>query len=176
MTQTAKEYAIALFKLAVSKGEVKKYAECLGTVSAVFSENKEYANVLNSPAILLSERLGAIDQAFGSLECEYIINFLKLLCENGHICSLQECVNEYINLLNDYENRIVATVYYAEEPSEEQKAALCNKLCKLTQKNVNAVYVKDSSLIGGIKVEIDGKTLDGSISARLNKVKGVISE
>ncbi len=176
MTQTAKEYAIALFKLAVSKGEVKKYAECLATVSAVFSENEEYANVLNSPAILLSERLTAIDQAFATLECEYITNFLKLLCENGHICELQECIKEYKNLLNDYENRVIATVYYVEELSEEQKSALINKLSKLTKKTVEAVYIKDSSLIGGIKVEIDGKTLDGSISARLNRVKGVISE
>ncbi len=176
MTQTAKEYAIALFKLAVSSGQTKKYAECLNTVYTVFKENGEYVRVLNSPAVLLSERLNLIEEAFGSLECEYVKVFLKLLCENGHICEIFDCINEYRNLLNHYENKIVAKVYYAAELSEEQKTALNKKLCKLTQKTVEAVYIEDKSLIGGIKVEVDGKTLDGSVSARLNKVKGVISE
>lgn len=176
MTQTAKEYAIALFKLAVSKGEIKKYGECLSTVYTAFKENGEYVRVLNSPAILLSERLNLIEEAFGSLECEYIVVFLKLLCENGHIEEVFDCINEYKNLLNDYENKIVAKVYYASELSNTQKAALNNKLSELTKKTVEAVYIEDKTLIGGIKVEVDGKTLDGSVSARLNKVKGVISE
>lgn len=176
MTQTAKEYAFALFKLAVSNGNLKEYDECLNTVLEVFEQNREYVKVLNSPAILLSRRLNLIEEAFGSLKCEYVTVFIKLLCENGHIEELFNCIKEFKNLLNDYENIVIAKVYYAAELTEEQKEALVNKLCKITQKRVSAVYIEDTSLLGGIKVEVDGKTLDGSVSARLNKVKGVISE
>ena len=59
--------------------------------------------------------------------------------------------------------------------SDEQKKALCAKLAKMCSKQIDARYVEDKSLIGGIRVEVDGKTLDGSIEKRLQKVKGVMN-
>ena len=41
-------------------------------------------------------------------------------------------------------------------------------------KNVRAVYIIDESLIGGVKIEVEGKTFDGSIKHRLSEVKDVI--
>ena len=60
--------------------------------------------------------------------------------------------------------------------TEEQKTALIEKLQKISGKVIESEYIKDESLIGGIKVQIDDKIIDGSIKNRLNKAKGVISE
>ena len=176
MKETYNEYAEALFILGAENGRLDAFSENLREADRLIEENPDYLEVLDSPAIPLSERLSAIDEAFSGAFDEYIVSFLKLMCENNHIRELRESIKEFSHLLMSYQNRTVATVYYAQEPPEEQKTALSNKLSKISGKTVEANYIKDASLLGGIKVLLDDKTLDGSIKGRLNKVKGMISE
>lgn len=176
MKETCNEYAEALFILGAENGKLDTFNENLCEVGRLIEENPDYLEVLDSPAIPMSERLSAIDEAFSGACDEYIVSFLKLLCENRHIKELKESIKEFSHLLMNYQNRTVATVYYAKELSEEQKTALLNNLSKISGKTVEANYIKDASLLGGIKVLLDDKTLDGSIKGRLNKVKGMISE
>ena len=75
-----------------------------------------------------------------------------------------------------YKNRTIAFVYYVEPLSVEQKTALLDRLQKISGKIIEPRFIKDESLIGGIKVQIDDKIFDGSIKNRLQKAKGVISE
>lgn len=175
MADISKEYAAALFMLAAEKGVVNEYSTRLASIKKAVSENPDYVNVLESPAIPLSERLGLVDAAFPD-EPEYIVSFLKLLCENRHIRKLCDSIDDFTELARSLENRAVATVYYASELTKEQKARLVQKLSAMSGKNVEAVYVKDTSIIGGIKIKLDDKMLDGSLSGRLNKVKGVMSK
>lgn len=174
MTETTKEYAVALFTLATETNQAQDFSEQLVKIGNVIEENPDYIKFLDSPAIPLSERLLAIDKAFENYP-EYIISFLKILIENRRITHLQGCIKEFNELLKLSENRAVATVYYVEPLNDQQKDALIEKLCKVSGKNVEATYIQDKSLIGGIKVVLDDKTIDGSIAHRLNKTKGVIS-
>jgi F-type H+-transporting ATPase subunit delta len=161
--------------LASENGCCVEYAEHLNSIKTLIEESPEYIRFLESPAIPLSERVSAIDQAFGTMS-EHVTSFVKILCENGRIAHLPDCITEYNELVKISENKAIATVYYVEPLTEEQKSALLSKLCAISGKTVEAVYIEDTSLIGGIKVLIDDKTIDGSIASRLNKAKGVISQ
>ena len=176
MKQTNKEYAEALFILGAENDSLDRYCDDLEMIKGVTDEQGEYLKILSSPAIPLSERLSLIDGAFSGRCAEYVLYFLKLLCENNHIGELKSCIKEFESLVMDYKNRTKATVFYAEELGVSQKSRLVKKLSELSGKTVEAEYIKDSSLLGGIKVLLGDKTLDGSIKGRLNKVKGMISE
>lgn len=176
MKETSKEYAKALFLIAVEKDCVKEYCESLSNVDTLIKENPDYLKVLSSPAIPLAERLDLVEQAFSKELPQEMVYFLKILCENGRIFSLGECIREFYDLVKIMENRTKATVYYVSPLSEEQKEKLLQKLSKISGKIVEAEYIKDDSLIGGIKVQLGDKLFDGSLSGRVNKVKGVISE
>ncbi len=176
MTETIKEYASALFMLAAENEDTEMFSKCLDTIGTLIKENNDYLSFLNSPAIPLSERLFSIEEAFGKQMPEYIVSFLKLLCENGHIKALNECIEEYRELLRQLKNQAIATVFYVNPLTEAQKSALVQKLERLSKKTIEARYVEDKSLIGGIKIQLDDITLDGSLSAKLSKVKGVMEE
>ena len=175
MSDISKEYASALFILATEQNNEDEVFSGLSAAAEAFSQNPEYYMVLESPAIPLSERLGCLDAAFSSLP-EYVLSLMKLMCENGHMREFCECAAAFEDLLREAEKRTVATVFYVHEPTEEQKARLLEKLSAISGKKVEAVYVKDESLLGGIKVQYDDRVLDGSISGNLNKIKEVISE
>lgn len=174
MMQTEREYAEALFTLAVEEGAVEAYSDALGTVKGVVEENPEYIDFLCSPAISLPERVQAIDEAFSESFPENVVSFLKILCENGRIRTLLECIEEYGKFAMELSSKTVAEIYSAVPLDDEQKKKICLKLSKVTGKDVEAVYIIDESLIGGIRIEVEGKTFDGSIRHRLSEVKDVI--
>lgn len=172
MKQPEKEYAAALFMLAAENGCADAYRTALHTVRDAVTT--DYLEFLATPAVPLAERLTAIDEAFGSLP-EHVVSFLKLMCENGHIRALPAGVAEYDALVLALSNRTVATVTSATPLSDAQKAALCAKLETVTGKGIDAVYTVDASLIGGVVIEVEGKTYDGSLRHRLHDVKDVMS-
>lgn len=174
MMQTDKEYAEALFMLALEEQKTDEYLDYLKVVRSLLEENADYIEFLASPAIPLKERKQAIEQAFGNNMSEYIVSFLKLLCQNGRIRILKDSIDEYSKLVLSVSNRAVVNIFSAIPLSDEQKKALCEKLEKSTGKSVEPMYIVDESLIGGIKIEIDGKTYDGSIKHRLYDIKDVI--
>ena len=174
MRQTDKEYAEALLMLAIEDGQTEDYRNKLLTVKESIEANPEYIDFLRSPAISLNERLLAIDEAFGAFLPENILSFIKLLCENGHIRELISSINEFSKLADAMLGKASLNVYSAVELSKEQQDILCQKLNKVTGKTVEPIFTVDPSLIGGIKIEIDGKTYDGSIKTRLRDIKDVI--
>lgn len=175
MTQTDKEYAKALFALGVEENKTEEYLRNLAQVQNLVEENPDYIEFLSSPAIPLSERLQAIDESFGNAFDEYSVSFLKLMCENGHFRFISSCIDEFAALVMEYNNRCTADIYSAVELDDNQKLAVITKLEKMTGKKIQPVYIIDKSLIGGLKIEIEGKTYDGSVKHRLRNVKDVIS-
>ncbi len=175
MTQTDKEYAKALFALAVEENKTEEYLRNLVQVKQVVEETPEYIEFLSSPAIPLSERLQAVDEAFGDVFDEYPVSFLKLMCENGHFRYISSCIDEFAALVMEYNNSCTADIYSAVVLDDNQKQAVIAKLEKLTGRIIRPVYIVDKSLIGGLKIEIEGKTYDGSVKHRLRDVKDVIS-
>lgn len=176
MTQTNKEYATALFSLATEGNSVDQYEKSLIEIGNIFKENPDYIKVLESPAIPLSERIAFIDKAFEGTYTEYLVSFIKVLCENGHITEIISCIDAFCDLVRIYKNRTIATIYYVEPLTEEQKASLIEKLQKISGKVIEPEYIKDEGLIGGIKVQIDDKIFDGSVRNRLNKAKGEMNK
>ncbi|MBE6787643.1 MAG: ATP synthase F1 subunit delta [Ruminococcaceae bacterium] len=174
MNNTNNEYSKALFILATEKEAIEEYTDCLENIKAVIEESPEYLEYLFSPAEPLSNRLNAIDQAFVSAP-ENIVSFLKLLCENGHIRELPLLIEDFFDLKRIYENSIVAEVTSAVELTKSQKLRLEEKLSKMEGKNITAIYNVDKNLLGGIKIEVGGKTLDGSTSKKLSLIKGAMN-
>ena len=173
MIQIDKEYAEALFMLASEENAAEEYLACLNSVERAIDANPDYIDILASPAIPLEERLQAIDGAFGNFP-EYPLSFLKLLCETGNIRLLKDCITEYKRLYTESSDVVYATVYSAVDLSTAQKDALCRKLEKQYGKQIDPTYLIDPSLLGGLKVEIEGKTYDGSVKRRLQDIKDVI--
>ena len=175
MNDTQREYAQALFNLALEENAVEEYDKALEIVKDAVSENPEYIEFLNSPAISLSTRLEALNEAFGKVVPEHVLSFLCLLCENNKSRELLSCINEFSSLAMQHQKSTFAKIYSVVELNKSQKDALCQKLEKLTKKSIVPIYIIDTSLIGGIKIEVDGTTLDSSLKNRLYDIKDVMN-
>ena len=176
MTETIKEYAEALFLLAEENKRIAEYSESLAEIGSLLAENPEYVDFLSSPALPLSERLAAIDEAFADSLPEYVLSFVKLLCEHGGIGGYAGCLKEYKQLYEQWKHVSTAYVTSAVELSEEEKSRLQEKLEKSSGNAVKLECAVDPSLMAGIVVSMDGKVMDGSLKRRLRGVKEVMDK
>ena len=176
MTDVSKEYAAALFMLALEQNAKQEFHEGLLLMQKAFRNDPDYLALLSSPAISLSERIAAAKEAFSDHVPEGVMSFLLLLCEKGRLSGFFPAVEEFEKLLAESERIMDARIISAVPLTDTEKKELVNKLAQVENCAVRAEYEVDESLLGGVIVEIDGKIMDGSLRSTLRDVKDVISQ
>lgn len=176
MTQLSKEYAESLFSLGAENSCEEKYLDELRCVDTVFLNDPEYVELLSSPALIKEERTALIDGAFGDALSEYVLSFIKLLCESGHIKLFSQCVAEYSKLYRESMKKSAVKVTSAAELTDEEKQRIAKKIEKIVDGDCEISYTVDPSLIGGAIIETENAVIDGSIKKSLHEMKEVIKK
>jgi F-type H+-transporting ATPase subunit delta len=174
MTQTGRLYGGSLYDLAAEEQLTDILMEQLLAVRQIFGENPEYVALLSEPSVPFGERKEMIEAAFGSQAERYLVNFLKLLCERNLLREFAGCCEEYTRRYNIDHGIAEAVVVSAVALKENQLAALTEKLEKLSGKKVSLVQKVDPAVVGGLRVEIDGKQYDGTVQGRMSELSGKI--
>lgn len=175
MNGNGKEYALAMFGIALEKETLDVMQEDLAMLKEAFTENPGYLEYLVNPAVKKSERLENIKTIFEERVCEDVYSFLCVLCEHEDTYCIKEAIDEFSNMYENYKHFATAVVTSAVELTEEEKSKLMAKLTKVTGKRIVASYEIDKNLMGGITVEVDGMFYDGSVRKNLKNIKEVIS-
>ena len=175
MTTTSREYAEALFELAVQGNETKETSEGLETVVSALLQTPDYRAMLASPAISKEERLNALYSAFRGKIPDILLAILRMMISRGHVSALNGMARDYEELARGYRGESVAVVTSAVPLKEAETVALRAKLEKKLSKTVIMQFRVDPELIGGIRVEVDGRVIDGSIRNKLDEIKEVMN-
>ncbi len=176
MTQTARVYGGSLYDLAAEEKLTDVLLHQTKEVCEIFRANPEYLRLLAEPSIPLDERKGLIETAFGTQAERYLVNFIKLLCEKGLLGEFFGCCEEFARRYNVEHGIAVAVVTSAVALTEAQAKALKDKLEKISGKKITLVQNLDASVVAGLRVEIEGKQLDGTVQGRLSGISRKLSE
>ena len=174
MTTTSKEYAEALFELALQQNLTKETADGLETVESALLQQPEYRNLLASPAIGKEERLQAVDDAFRGKVPDILLVLLRMMVSRGHMTAFDGMVRYYEDLSREYRGESVANVTSAVPLKESEAVALRQLLEKRFSRNITLNCTIDPKLIGGVRVEVDGRVIDGSIRTKLEQMREVM--
>ena len=175
MTTTSKEYAEALFELAVQAGLTKETSDGVETVISALMQTPEYRAMLSSPAIGKQARLDALDSAFRGKVPDVLLGVLKMMVSRGHIQALDQMIQDYNELNRQFHGEIIAQVISAIPLREPEMTALQTKLENRLQRKVILRCTVNPALIGGIRVEADGRVMDGSLRNKLDQIKDVMN-
>ncbi len=99
---------------------------------------------------------------------------MRVLAENGRLDVLQEICSHYEALKNEREGVVEAEVISAFEMNETQVADLVARLEKKTGRRVKARVSVDQNLIGGVKVVLGDKVIDGTARAQLGALEAAL--
>lgn len=171
----AAAYGKALFELAEESGEAARVSEELELVREALRANREYVTLLDTPAVPTAEKLNLLQESFGAAQ-PMLRNFLCLLCEKRSVYALPACADAYRAAFDEAHNILRADAITALPMREAQQTALREKLERITGKTVLLSNHVDPALLGGVRLRYGGAQLDGSIQARLDRLRRSLSE
>ena len=175
MTTTSREYAEALFELAVQANVTQETSEGVETVISALMQMPEYRALLASPAISKEERLAALDTAFRGKIPDILLAILRMMVSRGHVSALSGMARDYEELARGYRGESMAVVTSAVPLKEAETVVLREKLEKKLARKITLQCQVNPDLIGGIRVEVDGRVIDGSIRNKLDEIKEVMN-
>ena len=171
MTQLAGEYGEALFELAQEEHLLERLDGEVAALDRIFREEKGYVSLLTSRALPVEERLRLLDECLGGNAHPYLVNFIKLLIERGALEYFHECAECYHQKSMEAQGVVEATVTSAEALSETQQARLIKRLSEISGKAVRLHVQLDKDLIGGLRVDMQGRRYDNTIQHRLDLMR-----
>ena len=176
MNRSSKNYADALFEVANEDGVDGIILNEFSDVRKLFDENPDYVKLIYAPNIPKEERTALLDEAFSGRIHPFLLSFLKLLCENGHIFEYRYCETRYRTYYNTIHGIIAGVAVSAVPLRPEQMEKLRARLCELTGKSVDLSNRVDPTVLAGIRLEYEGTELDGTVRQKLDGISKTLSE
>lgn len=171
MRSLAEEYGRALYELAAEEDVPDSILEELGVLAQCFAQEPDFLRLLDCRAIDIEERLGVLEDAFAGKVQPYLMNFMMILCRRGAMHAFDECAAAYRHLFNRDFGLTEARVTTAVPLTDAQTVALRKRLEQISGKRVSLLAGVDPQLIGGVRVEMDGRRLDNTLKMQLEQLR-----
>jgi F-type H+-transporting ATPase subunit delta len=169
----ARPYAEAVYRLADAEGSLAKWLAMLQSLAGVAADTR-IREAIGNPSHSDAKVAGMfISILTGKLNGD-AENLVRVLAENGRLELLPEIRAQFEALKNEREGVVEAEIYTAFDLSEAQLADLVRRLEKKTGRTVKARVQPDQGLIGGVKVVLGDKVIDGSARAQLAALENAL--
>ena len=168
----AKKYAKGLFNVGEKDGKYKEYLEDIGSVLALFEKEGRLGKALMLPILEMRKRKELLGDVVRAAAVSMpVANMLTMLMERNRMGYLPLLKDAYRDLVDEMEGRVRATIWTAFPLDDALKGKIEAALKERTKKDVILTVIEDKSLIGGVKVDVKGTIIDGSVKRQLETLK-----
>ena len=176
MSQIANSYAQGLYSLALEENITKSVLEQMQILAESFRQTPEFLRLLSAPELTKQQRCEILDESFRGKIQPYLLNFLKILTEKGYIRYFSDCCKVYEQQYNLDNGILPVRAVTAVPLTQEQSQKLTEKLQKLTGKTISLVNRVDARCLGGVRLDYDGKQVDGTVQNRLDSIRDMLAK
>ena len=176
MSRVGEVYASGLYSLAAEEGLSKTILDEMAVLVQSFSAEPMFLRLLCAPNVPVQERCKILDDSFRGKIQPYLLNFLKILTEKGYIRQFSDCYRAYRERYHAQHGILPVRAVTAVALTEQQTQRLTEKLQKLTGKTVELENFVDPSVLGGVRLDYDGKRVDGTVKNRLDSIRELLNQ
>ena len=174
MTQVGINYGQALYDLAAEENISEQVLRELVILQDALAGEPAFLSLLASHSLSKEERCAVLDESFRGKLQPYVLNFLKILTEKGYIRHFGDCCKAYRDLYNADHGILPVCAVTAVAMTPEQTEKLTGKLSQITGKTVELSNRVDPKCLGGVRLDYDGKRVDGTVQSRLDAIRDLL--
>ena len=168
LSPLARPYAKAIFSAALDAGNHEIVAKDLALLSAL-SQTQEVSRLIEDPE-LSKDKIAQTIIGLADGEVDKLANkMLELLADNKRLNLIEAINTSYQELLEQHNNTSSIVVNVANQPSEDNKNMIIEKLLSEHGEGANIEFSEDPSIMGGLSIKIGDETLDLSIRGKVKK-------
>lgn len=135
-------------------------------------ERRKLVTSLDDPATSFEAKKELLEDVLGPDVDRRARNFLYTLVSHNHVNLLDQIIDDYERLLQRGVLELpLAQVTSAVPLTDAEREAIEDRLRDQFGEEVEVNYQVDSSIIGGIIVRIGDKYIDGSVAAKLERMR-----
>lgn len=162
-------YAVAA--AAAANKTLDQLEEELFALRQVVDSDRELQQALSSRQATLESKIALIEKlTSGKLKADAAL-LAKFAVIAARTAKVSVVLENFSKQVSEVANRLVATVTVAAPMSAAQLKRLEAALAKGYGTDLNLNVEIDPSIVGGVKVQVSGEIIDGSVASRLNQAK-----
>lgn len=165
----AKSYAQAIYESAM-----EQWMTSLRRVRDAMTANPQLAFDLSAGGKSRGERLALLKTLLPDGYTQETENLLLLLAQEGHLNLLDDIADEFERLAVSRAHRVLARVTTAVPLTDNEKAALREKLSAEFDSELEFDFAVDPAILGGVIVSAGGRVIDDSVAGKLTTLRATL--
>ena len=169
--EISQPYAQALLSIAQSQNLTEEFGTDARTFLGLLTGSQELNNFLANPFVKPENKKNLLKQLLGEGVSPYLRNFLLLLVDRKRIAFLAPILRQYLALLRQLNQTVLAEITSAIPLTETQQQAITERVIALTNARQVEIETKiDSELIGGVIIKVGSQVIDASLRGQLRRL------
>ena len=172
--EVAMVYAEALYGAAKDLGEVEEIRDEITQIDQILRKSRDFSELFLNPAMSAAEKQNILKHVFDGRVQKEVLNFMYILVDKGRTTGFHEMVRQYCRLMDDAEGISEGVIYSAYPVTDEQLQKFEAETSRLFRRKVHLKNRVDKSLLGGVRLFVDGKMIDASAQHKLEQMANEI--
>jgi len=174
--KVARRYAVAIAMLAREQNVAERVGNDLGFFSETLMQPGRIRDFFVAPVISRPDKERVLSEIFDGKVHPVALHALLLLVRKRRESFLPAIVDQYLELRRAAEGRQRVTLESARSLGRSEYEALVRRLEQMYGKTFEVTEVVNPELIGGVRLVMGDRRIDGSISGRLEALARDLSE
>jgi len=166
----ARRYATAIFAIAKAGGTIDAVGRDLGQIAAAIYATDDVSRFYLSPVIERKKKAAVFEDAFSSSADVTALHSLLLLVRKRREALLEPIVREYAKLARDAAGKEPLEIVSARGLDAAELGAIVARLATSYGKSFEVTQRTDASLLGGVRITMGDRRIDGSLAGRLDEL------
>jgi F-type H+-transporting ATPase subunit O len=175
-------YANALYTAAAKVSALEQTSRALATLGEIFKKDHKLTPILSAPTLSQGDKrqiIQELQKVAGAEKSEVLKNFLATLAENNRLSVLEGDCEKFATLMGAHRGEIVLNITSAQELDIKTIQRLERAVARSEYsqgKKLKVVTKVNPDAIGGLIVEIGDRTIDLSVSSKINRLNKVLTD
>lgn len=166
----SKEYALAFYQIGSDLDIVDSIETEFGLLVDLVNKEPEFMKMMAHPKLSIDEKKEIVSKVMVSFD-QHLQDFCFVLIDNGRFEYLQEVYEQFVLLIKKEQNIMVVNAISAKQLTYDDVVKLTTDLRSKYGKKIEIVAIVDENVIGGVRLEFNGKVLDTTLKANLDNLK-----
>ena len=176
-SEISQRYALALYELSKESAKTEEFVLNVKTFIKVFNSNKDFKNFIKNPTYSAEDQKIVFEKILTLMNFNQIVkNFFFILIKKKRIFFLDTVVEEFLKLITQEKGEISGSLISSKEIDEKTIMDIEREISKSIKRSIKLKSKVDTSLIGGIVIQIGSLMIDTSIKIKLQKYKKIMIE
>jgi F-type H+-transporting ATPase subunit delta len=174
---SANRYSLALYELAIESKELDVIEDHSSSIINLIVVNEDFRSLIKDPTNKKEDQLNVLKKISDQYKLNKLLtNFLGFLISKRRFFYVDKILKSFIETCSIKRGELKAELISAKKLNENEVNDIKEELTKNFNSKIKLNYTHDTSLIGGLIVQVGSTMVDTSIKNKLQQIENRMIE